>query len=295
MSSRGHMSSSSPIPYQFGVSEFTTHPWSFERDVETYAQLGVDTIEVCEFKLDDKRAAEQLALVGQHGLEISSVQPAVRTLFPSLSQPEPKDIPARMARFRHTIELFDGLAQNVPFVTNTGIPPKGNIQQVLDTAATEYRALADFAGEHGVRIALEPLNASIMNEESAIWTLEQAMRVVAAVDRANFGICLDAWNIWQNAHIVAGIEACGDRIFVVQVSDWRTPRSFQDRLIPGQGAIPLPLLLRAIHDSGWRGAYSVEIFSHGVPDPLWETDLSRVITDSRAGLDAAWKEAFATP
>lgn len=284
-----------PTGYTFGVSEFTTHPWSFERDVETYGRLGVDTIEVCEFKLDDKRAGEQLALVGRHGLAISSVQPAVRTLYPSLSQPEPKDIPARMARFRHTIDLFSGQAHDVPFVTNTGIPPKGNIQAVLDTAAKEYRALADYAQEQGVRIALEPLNASIMNEESAIWTLEQAMRTVSAVDRPNFGICLDAWNIWQNADILAGIKACGDRIFVVQVSDWRTPRSFQDRLVVGTGEIPLAPLLRAVHESGYVGAYSVEIFSHDVPDPLWEADLEQVIRDSRAGLDAAWREAFAAP
>lgn len=284
---------SSPPLYQFGVSEFTTNPWSFEQDVETYAQLGVDTIEVCEFKLDDRRAAEQLALVGQHGLAISSVQPAVRTLFPSLSQPEPKDVPSRMARFRRTIELFKDVGPQAPFVTNTGIPPKGNIQEVLDTAAKEYRALADFAQEQGARIALEPLNASIMNEESAIWTLAQAMRVVEVVDRPNFGICLDTWNIWQNANIADEIVACGDRIFVVQVSDWRTPRSFQDRLIVGQGEIPLPPLLRAIHAGGWRGAYSVEIFSNGVPDPLWEADLKKVIRESRAGLDAAWQEAFA--
>jgi sugar phosphate isomerase/epimerase len=282
-------------PFLFGVSEFTTQPWTFEQDVETYARLGVDTIEVCEFKLDDKRAAEQLALVGQHGLTISSVQPAVRTLFPSLSQPTPKDVPARMARFRHTIELVAPFAPNVAFVTNTGIPPNGNMQAVFDTAAKEYRALADFAQGHGARIALEPLNASIMNVESAIWTLEQAMRSVTSVDRDNFGICLDTWNIWQNANIAEGIRACGDRIFVVQVSDWCTPRSFQDRLIVGQGEIPLPPLLRAIHESGYRGAYSVEIFSSGVPDPLWQADLVQVIKDSRAGLDAAWQQAGASP
>ncbi|HEY8284814.1 MAG TPA: sugar phosphate isomerase/epimerase family protein [Chloroflexota bacterium] len=279
-------------PFTFGVSEFTSQPWTYEEDLENYARLGVNTIEVCEVKLDDARAAEQLELVAQSGLVISSVQPAVRTLFPSLSQPEPKDIPARMSRFRHTIELVAPFAPNVPFVTNTGIPPNGNMQEVFERAAREYRALADFAQGHGARIALEPLNPSIMNEESAIWTLEQGMRIVELVDRANFGICLDAWNIWQNAGIVEGITACGNRIFVVQVSDWRTPRSFQDRLIVGQGEIPLAPLLRAVHESGYRGAYSVEIFSSGVPDPLWSADLSWVITESRAGLERAWREAF---
>ncbi len=284
---------SSPPAYQFGVSEFTTNPWTFEQDVENYARLGVDTIEVCEAKLDADHTAEQLALIARHGLVVSSVQPVVRTLFPSLSQPEPKDVPARMARFRRTIELLAGAAPDAPFVTNTGIPPNGNIQQVFDTAAKEYRALADFAQTHRARIALEPLNASIMNEESAIWTLEQAMHIVRAVDRPNFGICLDAWNIWQNAGILEQIKACGDRIFVVQLSDWRTPRSFQDRLIVGQGEIPLPPLLRAVYESGFRGAYSVEIFSSGVPDPLWDADLFQVIADSRVGLERAWHDAFA--
>lgn len=288
---------SSAAPYQFGVSEFTTQPWTFEQDVERYARLGVAFIEVCEVKLDDDdaRAAAQLAQIRQHGLRISSVQPVIRTLFPSQTQPEPRDVPDRMARFRRTIERLAPVAAGVPFVTNTGIPPNGNIQRVFDTAAREYRALADVARDHGVRLALEPLNAAIANVESAIWTLQQGMRIVAAVDRPNFGICLDVWNIWQNASIEQAIAACGDRIYVVQVSDWRTPRSYQDRLIPGQGEIPLPSLLRAIHQSGYRGPYVVEIFSGGVPDALWEADLSWVIGESRAGLDSAWRTAFPAP
>ncbi len=286
------MSTSPPI--QFGISEFTTWPWSFEQDVEHYARLGVDAIEICEFKLDQNRIDEQLAIVKQHGLRISSVQPSVRTLFPSSSQPEPKDVPQRMKRFQQTIERFGDVASGVPFVTNTGIPPNGNIQHVLDTAVNEYRAVADFAAQRGARVALEPLNAAIMNVESAIWTLQQGMELVEAVDRPNFGICLDAWNIWQNAGIIDAIRACGDRIFVVQLSDWRTPRSLQDRLIPGQGAIPLPPMLRAIHEAGYRGPYVVEIFSGDVPDSLWKGDLEQVITESRDGVERAWEMAFST-
>lgn len=280
------------LPYQFGVSEFTTWPWSFEQDVDNYARLGVDAIEVCEFKLDDDRAADQLALVAQRGLTISSVQPAVRTLFPSRMQPEPKDLRERTAQFRRAIERTSRFAQGVPFVSNTGPPPNGNIQHVFDVAAQEYRALADFAQARGARIALEPLSPALMNVESAIWTLEQATQIVAAVDRDNFGVCLDTWNVWQNADVVEAIKACGDRIFVVHVSDWRTPRSFADRHIVGQGEIPLPALIRAIHESGYRGAYMLEIFSGDVPNSLWDANLSGVINDSRLGLEKAWREAI---
>lgn len=278
--------------FQFGISEFTTWPWTFDGDVERYAQLGVDTIEVCEFKLHGEDYDRQVQSIVDHGLGISSVQPATRTLFPSQSQSEPKDIAERMALFRRTIERFGPAAAGVPFVTNTGNPPNGNMQEVLDTAQREYRHVADFAAEHGARVALEPLNAAIMNVESAIWTLQQGLDLVAAVDRPNFGICLDLWNVWQNADIATVIEGSGASTFLVQLSDWRTPRSYQDRLIPGRGAIPLPELLRAIHESGYRGPYVVEIFSGDVPDSLWEGDLQAVIQDSRNGLQRAWQEAF---
>lgn len=281
-----------PPHYDFGVSQFTTSPWTFEEDVERYVRLGVNSIEICEFKLDSANYKQQLELVKEHGLTISAVQPAVRTLFPSLSQPEPRDVPSRMRRFQQTIERFGSFGSGVPFVTSTGIAPNGNMQEVLDTAVREYRSMAEIAAQHGARIALEPLNASIVNVETAIWTLEQGMRIVEAVDRANFGICLDFWNVWQNADIERQIVACGDRIFTVEVSDWRTPRSFQDRFIVGQGEIPLPPLLRAIDAAGYTGAYVVEIFSSGVPDALWDTDLEWVITESRAGLDRAWRQAY---
>lgn len=280
-------------PFQFGVSEFTTNPWPFERDVETYARLGVSAMEVCEAKLDPANIAAQMDSVKAAGLEITSVQPKTRTLFPSLSQPEPTDIGQRMKLFQKTIERLSPWTPGVAYVTNTGIPPSGSMQEVVDRAATEYQALADFAAGHGVRVALEPLNASIVNIETAIWTLPQAMAVVDAVNRDNLGICLDSWNIWQNADIHAEIEACGPKIFVVQISDWRTPRSFMDRLVPGRGEIPLPAFLKSVYAAGFRGAYSVEIFSSGVPDALWDGDLEQVITDSKAGMDAAWQEAHA--
>ena len=281
-----------PPSFEIGISEFTTNPWSFEQDVDHYARHGADTIEVVEAKLTRDHMHDQLQLPKENGLRISSIQPEVRTLFPSQSQPTPTEVPKRMERFRRTIEDFGVYGEGVPFVTNTGIPPDGNIQEVLDVAATEYYALAEFAGDFGASIAIEPLNPSIMNIESAIWTLEQASTLVDAVNRPNFGICLDFWNIWQNPSVEEAILSIGDRILVVQLADWRVPRSTQDRLVPGDGVIPLAPLIRATRDAGFTGAYSVEIFSNNVADALWESDLDDVLDRSVAGLRAAWEASF---
>ena len=69
---------------RFGISEFTTWPWSFERDVARYAAHGVDTIEVCEFKLNRDDYRSQLQSIERSGLTVSSVQSTVHSLFPDI-------------------------------------------------------------------------------------------------------------------------------------------------------------------------------------------------------------------
>jgi sugar phosphate isomerase/epimerase len=279
------------MPFAFGVSEFTTMPWPFEKDIEHYAALGVQAIELCEQKLDQHRYAEQAATIAAHGLSISGVQPRVRTFFSSRMTPAPGPVAARSASFRGSIERLARFAPGAPFICNTGAHPKGDMADATAVVIRELKALAPVAADHGVKIALEPLNPTSVNVESAIWTVAQALDIIEATGRDEIGLCLDYWNIWQNADIEADIRRAGDRIFTVQSSDWRTPRSFADRIVPGDGAIPLNALLKATYDAGYRGACTVEIFSEDVADSLYDGDLDDVIRRSRAGMEAAWRAA----
>ena len=107
------------------------------------------------------------------------------------------------------------------------------------------------AAEHGVRIGLEPLNPVSLNQETAIWTLQQALDVIAEVDRDNVGICFDTWNLWQNPNLPEAIAAAGEQLFLLQVSDWRTPRSGADRRNVGTGEIPTGRPPHAGSDDGY--------------------------------------------
>lgn len=284
-----------PFPFAYSVNEFTTQPWTFEEDVEHYAELGVDAVEVCEAKLDDRRFAEQLARVKDAGLTISGVQPLARTFFSSQMQPQPQGVDARTARLMQTIERIAPFAPGAAFVVNTGAPTKGNVAEVVDVVTSRLRSLSEFAAAHDVRLALEPLNATQMNTETALWTLRQALDLLDAVDRPNVGLCLDFWNNWQDPDLEGQMRRAGHRIFVLQASDWRTPRSSGDRLVPGDGIIPLGPLLHAVHEVGYRGPCAVEIFSQDVPDSLYHSDLRDVVRRSRQGLKAAWRGAHQPP
>lgn len=274
--------------YRFGISEFTTQPWSFDEDVERYARLGIDTIEVVEAKLDDDRFAEQMQSIGPAGLGISGLQPKVRTFFSSRMTPDPKSLDDRVAALRGSIERLGQYAPGVPFITNTGAHPKGDMAEAMLIVGEKLGELSKIAADNGVLLALEPLNPSSVNVESAIWTIDQALEVIDRADNDKVGLCLDFWNIWQNADVAAQIARAGSRIFTVQASDWRTPRSFADRIVPGTGDLPLAELIRATRATNYDRPYVVEIFSNDVADSLYDDDLERVVADCKRGFAAAW-------
>ena len=279
--------------FTFGISEFTTMPWSFDDDVARYAAAGVDTIEVVEAKLDDHRFADQMRSIADAGLAISGVQPAVRTFFDSRMMPTPAGIDDRVACLRRSIERLAAFAPGVPFITNTGAHPKGDMAAAMTIVAAKLGELARVAADHGVTMALEPLNPTSVNVESAIWTVDQALDVIEMAGHDSVGLCLDYWNIWQNEDIEAAIARAGTRIFTVQASDWRTPQSFADRIVPGDGTIPLAALVKATRAAGFEGPYVVEIFSIDVADSLYDGDMEAVIRRSRAGMEQAWAASIA--
>lgn len=278
------------FPFRFGVNQFTTQPWSFEEDVARYASLGVDAIEICEAKLDEDRAVEQMQAARDSGLTISAVQPRIRTFFGSRMAPQPESVEARVEAFARSLRTLAPHAQGASFVMNTGAPENGDMQRCLDETVHHLRRLAPLASDLGVTLAIEPLNPTSINVETAIWTIDQALDLLDAVGHESCGLCLDYWNIWQQPDCSAAIRRAGSRIFVVQASDWRTPRSGMDRLVPGAGSIPLGDLLHATWEAGFRGVCTLEIFSSDVPDSLYDRDLEEVLCDSRKGLETAWKD-----
>src|SRR6185437_14504714 len=119
--------------YRFGVSEFTTWPWSFERDVERYSAHGLDVIEICEFKLNANDYWPQLRLLKENAMAISSVQSTVHSLFPDSLAPQPTAPEDRVRHIKDAItRISPHIAPQTPFVIITGAAPGGNTQMVYE-------------------------------------------------------------------------------------------------------------------------------------------------------------------
>jgi sugar phosphate isomerase/epimerase len=112
------------------------------------------------------------------------------------------------------------------------------------------RTAGEYAGERGVRIALEPITRF---ETYLLNRAEQALAMVEDVDLPNVGVCLDTFhmNIEETAPLDA-IREAGPRLFDFHVAD-------NNRKPPGQGTLDWPSILRTLQEVGYAGHLSAEV------------------------------------
>ena len=120
------------------------------------------------------------------------------------------------------------------------------------------KGLAD-AHEHSIDLAIEPLrpvHTDIIN------TLPQALEIVTAVDDPRCGVCMETFQVWrgdeEGEQVLHEIREAGPDTQIVQVADSRVePRSKEDRLVPGEGALPLAEMLGCLFSTGYDGWLAV--------------------------------------
>jgi len=287
--------SSQTASNSFGISQFTTWPWSFERDLVEYPRAGAGAIEICEFKLDRHDYAPQLEAVPAAGLRVSSVQTTIHAVFPDSIAPAPFDPKLRV---KHIMDAMDRIAPhvpgNTPFVVVTGAAPNGDCELVFTTMLDVLPRLADHAAGLGMRLAFEPLNPILFHTDTALWGLDAGLDLVERVGHPHLGICLDTWNVFQTPNLTDAIARAGERIFVVQISDWRRPRANADRRNLGDGIIPSADIFAAVRRAGYTGPYVLEIFSEeSLPDSLWRGDIGASLRRNAEAFSALAVEVLA--
>jgi D-psicose/D-tagatose/L-ribulose 3-epimerase len=123
---------------------------------------------------------------------------------------------------------------------------------VISRLVENLRPLADYAGERGVTLALEPLNRF---ETSFINTAEQVMEVVDHVKSPALGVLLDTFHMnIEERDPAAAIRTCGSHLAHFHACGC-------DRGAPGGDQIPWPKIAAALRDSGYEGPLVIESFT----------------------------------
>lgn len=129
----------------------------------------------------------------------------------------------------------------------------------------DLRWLVEQAEQRGLRIAYEAMSWSTF-----INTTPQAWQIVREINSPALGLVIDAFHIFalnRTADDLKGITA--DKIFLVQLSDVSEipPRdrlievARHNRLLPGQGILPVKTLLQRLSDLNYQGPVGLEVFN----------------------------------
>lgn len=269
----------------FAVSQFTTMPQSAEEDIKSYAAAGVEAIELCEAKFPESKAKrrECVARLRDTGIKTVSVQAQVHSLFPDRMAKEPRSPRARLEKLKESIDFWMEALESpdLPFVLIAGVVPDQDFREGWRTATALTKDLATFAESRGARIAFEPLGPGMMYFDTFIYGLDQGLALIDAGESEALGLVVDAWHVWEEHGLEARLQAVADRVFVVHACDFPKghPRGLDDRVIPGDGVIPLrEKLFEPLRAGGFRGPFIFELLSdESLPDSLWKLEASALL------------------
>jgi sugar phosphate isomerase/epimerase len=258
---------------RLSISQITTVTQSFADDLDAYQEAGADGIGIWEMKLD----GDSLERFRASGLGAAAAVPAVPSILP-LPLMEGPEAPAERVE-----AIRAGIAHLAPFEPEcvlflTG--PGEDREAVLDG----IRAIADAGQEHGVPVALEPIQREFAHFWSVVTSLDEAAALIEEAG-ADVGLMYDSWHLWREP--LEQIERHRDRVRGVHLADWREPtRNTNDRVLPGDGVVEFGPILDALE---WQGFYDLEIFSDAeLEGSLWRQDPREV---ARRGLEALRRTA----
>ena len=138
--------------------------------------------------------------------------------------------------------------------------------------------LADFAAEHRVRLALEPLHPMYCADRAVLSTLKQALDLAEPFDPATVGVVVDTFHLWWDPEVLEQIARAGaaGRIASYQVCDWVLPiaaDALLSRGMMGDGYIDFDSIGRVVTAAGYTGDVEVEIFNA----EIWAADPAAVV------------------
>lgn len=240
------------------VSQITTLNWPFERDVEAIAAAGADGIGVSVRKLEAVGVERAMALVRGAGLAVSCLTSS--GLFP-LGDADGEQ--AALARTRGHLEAAAALGADCLMVL-PGANPALSWEEAAARARPLLAALLPHAERLGVRLALEP-TSQLRMDLAFLHSFDEALDFADAVDSPWLAVTLELNNAWIERRLYDNIQRRRDRIGVVQISDFRVGTlTASERVVIGDGDMPLRRLCAALGAAGYDGWYDIELLGPAI-------------------------------
>ncbi|MER5426628.1 sugar phosphate isomerase/epimerase family protein [Streptosporangium roseum] len=260
---------------RFALNQWTTRRWSVAEAVDGCVRHGVEAIGLWRQDVAEQGLEETVELVRDAGLRVSSLcRGGFLTSGDALDDNRRAIDEAAALKAACLVMVVGGLPGVVPG------EPLGAISRDLagarERVAEALAVLAPYAGERGVRLALEPLHPMYCADRAVLSTLGQALDLAEPYPVEQVGVVVDTFHVWWDPEVFRQIARAGERIASYQVCDFLSPLPADvllGRGVMGDGVIDFAPLTTAVTEAGYTGDIEVEIFNADV----WAADPDEVL------------------
>jgi sugar phosphate isomerase/epimerase len=253
------------------VSAISTFDLALDEDLAFWDRHGITTVGVSVAKLERFGWAEGTKLVADavgRGLRIANLI----GLGPfHLAKPE--SWPKQQDRLAQSIATAEAVgAECMVFTTGPFAPLTWD--EAADALRTALSPILAEAASRNVPFAIEHTN-SLRVDVGFVHTLKDAIDLARRFD---VRVCMELNACWAERDLDATIRAGIDRIRLVQVSDFEvgTVASSQ-RLVPGDGDIPIARILRTVLDAGYAGVFDLELIGDAIRAEGYDAAVPRAV------------------
>jgi sugar phosphate isomerase/epimerase len=259
------------------LSAISTVSWALDEDLDFYADAGITNVGVSVAKLDRFGWDEGIRRVVDAGLRVTNLI----GLGPfDLARPERWE--SQRERLGRALDAAaEAGAECVVFTTGpAGALPWEDAADALEAALAPV--LVDALGR-GLPFALEHTN-SLRVDVSFVHTLRDVLDLARRLDT---DVCMELNACWAERSLADTIAAGVDRLRLVQVSDFAVGTlSTPNRLVPGDGDIPLERILGQVLAAGYEGAFDLELIGPRIEEEGYRSACRRSIDQLGDMLDA---------
>lgn len=122
--------------------------------------------------------------------------------------------------------------------------------------------LSDDAGQRGIRLCVLPMHPHFASSWTFLNTLDETLQVLDEVNQHNVRLAFDTYHLWQEPQLLERIPLLAPLTGIVQIGDAEcSPRADAERLMPGDGIIPLGEIVGGFQRAGFDGYYDVQVWS----------------------------------
>ena len=261
---------------RISLSAISTFRWSLAEDLAFYAAHGIGDVGISVVKLEQHGWADGAARVRDAGLRVTNLI----GLGP-FQLAHPSEWGAQRERLVRALEAGTTIGAEC-LVFTTG--PAGPLtwEEAADALEQAMAPVLAEARTRGIPFALEHTN-SLRVDVGFVHTLRD---VVDLAGRLDVGVCMEINACWAERGLGETIAAGVERLRLVQVSDFAVGTlSTPNRLVPGDGDIPLDRILGQLLDAGYDSVFDLELIGPAIDAEGYEGAALRSIERLRALLD----------